>query len=66
MNENDIIFSNSENVMRHFRKSKILFISLKFAFSSVHTEYIFIIKYLVPVIYFPSQNLFPLITRVNP
>ena len=46
MYENNIIFSVSETVMHHFRKSKILFISLKFAFFSVQTVYVFIIKYL--------------------
>ena len=56
--ENNIIFSISENVMHHFRKSKILFISLKFSFSSVQTVYVFIIKYLVPVTYLPSQIYF--------
>ena len=55
MYENNIILSISENVMHHFRKSKILFISLKFAFCSVQTVYVFTIKYLVPVIYLPSQ-----------
>ena len=59
MYEHDIIVSISKNVMHHFRKRKILIISLKFAFSSVQTVYIFIIKYLVPVTYLPSQNLFP-------
>ena len=54
MYENNIIFSISENVMQHFRKCKILFISLKFAFFSVQTVYVFIIKY-VPVTYLPSQ-----------
>ena len=60
MYENDIIFSVNENVMHHFLKSKILLISLNFAFSSVQTVYVFIIKYIVPVEDIPStSNLFP-------
>ena len=58
MYENNIIFSVSENVMHGFRKSKILFISLKLAFSSVQSVYVFIIKYLVSVTYLPSQIYF--------
>ena len=53
--ENNIIFSLSENVMHHFRKSKIVFISLK----SVQTVYAFIIKYFIAC-HMPSiSNLFP-------
>ena len=58
MYKNNIIFSINENVMHHFRKSKILFISLKFAFSSVQTVYGFIIKYIVPLTYLPPQIYF--------
>ena len=53
--ENNIIFSISKNVMHHFRKSKVLFISLKFAFSSVQTVYVLIKNYFVPVTFLPSQ-----------
>ena len=58
MYEINTIFSVNENVMRHFQKSKILFISLKFAFSSIQTVYIVIIKYSVPVTYLPPQIYF--------
>ena len=58
MYENNIILLINANVMHHFRKSNILFISLNFAFSSVQTVYVFIIKYIVPVTYFPPQIYF--------
>ena len=59
MYENNIIFSISENVMHHFQKSKILFISLKFAFSNVYTS-ICIHNKISCACHIPSiSNLFP-------
>ena len=60
MYENYIIFSTNENVMHDFRKSKILFISLKiyvFQYPS-SIQYVFMIKYIVPVTYLPPQIYF--------
>ena len=53
--EKNLISSINVNVMHHFWKSKILSISLKIAFPSVITVYVFIMKNRVPVTHRPSQ-----------
>ena len=59
MYEKYIIFSFSENIMHHFRKSKMLFISLKFCvFQCPNCVCIHNKIYWIPVTYLPSQIYF--------